>query len=387
MRLQEVLIIEFGWTENEIKEKQHILKRLPANGDIILRKAKFFQEEFSLSREEFAKALKRTPTILGFSEELISSKIELFQQELNLSKTEFVKMFKISPSIITYSEETVRLKFKFYQEELNLDKNEFVKILKFTPQIMSISEEYIKNRIHFLQSEFEIDRDSCVHIITLLPTMLEYSESYIREKPDFYKQELNLDKKDFVRIVKGFPALFSFSADKIKEKIAFYKKEFNITKEQFSKMFKIRPNLISYSEESIIEKRKQVLELNIPLHNVVQNPNLLSVPKNTLKLRYLILRQVAERDEILSRPNWFMTNQNKTYARIAYLKSKNLKLITLSRVLNNEQKFMKDNGQASTQSLMDKYKLTPEIINSLELGETNTFTEEEKEFFIEEYGV
>ena len=59
---------------------------------------------------------------------------------------------------------------------------------------------------------------------------------------------------------------------------------------------------------------------------------ILAIPKNVLKIRYIILRQVGSREQILSRKNWFMTNQDKTYARLMFLLQSSVKP-TISTIL------------------------------------------------------
>ena len=102
----------------------------------------------------------------------------------------------------------------------------------------------------------------------------------------------------------------------------------------------------------------------------------------------MILRQIASRKEILSRNNWFMTSQDKTFARIVYLGNETKSTIKLSRLLCEEKKFAKAYGIQSD-DLMKRYKLTQEQIDEFMVlleDEIKPFTNEEKNYITSEYG-
>ena len=125
----------------------------------------------------------------------------------------------------------------------------------------------------------------------------------------------------------------------------------------------------------------------IPKRFIISDPRILTAPTNTLKIRYLILRQVAPRVEVLMRKGWFMFSQNKTYARFVYLKGEedNVKLTQITR---GETEFVKVFDVEST-DLMKKYKLTQDTIYEmqkvLQEGEMEDFTEKEKIFIDKTY--
>lgn len=84
-----------------------------------------------------------------------------------------------------------------------------------------------------------------------------------------------------------------------------------------------------------------------------------------------------------------MSNQDKTYARVAYLKENPEKWLGINRATWGEKFFERAYGVKS-ENLMKKYKLTPEIIHDLEKvldeGEMKPFTVSEIEFLENEYG-
>ena len=134
------------------------------------------------------------------------------------------------------------------------------------------------------------------------------------------------------------------------------------------------------SIDSVQEKVRQIKDIRIPSQVIVQNPSILTVPKNTLKLRYIILRNIATREEIFSYHNWYMISQDKTYARACYLLETGKKF-NWKTVLYSEKVFGKMCG-VSSDELMAKYKLTPGKIEKLksvlEKDEIVDFNDDEK---------
>ncbi len=354
MKIEEILIKYFEWTEQEIKEKA-----------IAIQSVNIKDEKIALN------------------------KLNFYQNEFNLRTAEVIKMIKLSPSLLCYSEEGVKTKVEFYQKEFGLDKNQLIKMLKIMPALLSYSEESIKDKIAFYQKEFGISKQDYAMMIKTQPALISYFEETIKAKVIFYQTEFDLTKEEFVKMLKVLPKLLSYSEESIKTKVKLYQKKFDLSKEEFVKMLKILPAMLGYSEESIKAKTKQILDLNISKSIILKEPTMLTVPINNLKVRYIILRQFATREEILLRTGWFMTNQSKSYARLMHLKSKNIKA-KISQVLNGEKRFKKAYGVAS-KDLMKKYKLTPDIIYKmqqvLEVGEISDFTQEENQFIDKEYGL
>lgn len=124
-------------------------------------------------------------------------------------------------------------------------------------------------------------------------------------------------------------------------KAKFYKGEFNLGDEDFNKMLKSLPTLLGLSEDSVKEKRKQIRDLGISKEVLVNYPNIIAVPVNCLKIRYLILRLVVARAELLSNPSVFIVSQNKTYARLAYLSRESKGKVRLVDFIYSEKNFVK----------------------------------------------
>ena len=154
-------------------------------------------------------------------------------------------------------------------------------------------------------------------------------------------------------------------------------------------MLKTQPALLSLSDESIKKKHGQIKDLNIPKEALVDGPKILAVPENCLKIRYLILRTVATREEITAKPGAFMTSQNKTYARLVYLTDKTKRRLRLDDLRMDEKTFAKRHGVES-EELMEKYKIDLNVIqglkNAVKNEEMADFNSEEKNYFEKEYG-
>lgn len=152
-------------------------------------------------------------------------------------------------------------------------------------------------------------------------------------------------------------------------------------------MLKLSPALLGYSEDSVKAKHRQIKDLRIPKSILVNQPNILIAPINTLKIRYLILRQVATREEILSK-QWYLFSQNKTYARLKYLQSISNYKISLNNILLDEKRFKKT-FNIDSKKLMEIYKLSPIIIKNMAKNlyqeDKIVFTPEEDDFIEKEY--
>ncbi len=390
MKLEEILIKHFGWTEQEVKEERGILQSIYIKDENkVLEKAKMFRQQFDLTEIEFIKIIKQQPSLLVLTEERVKEKVGFYQNELNLSKSEFIKMLKKLPNLLTFSEETIKQKVKFYQLEFNLNKSEFIKILKISHSLLSYSEESIKAKVRFYQQEFGLNKSEFIKKIKILPSLLHHSEETLKTKAEFYQQEFVLSKSEFNNIFMRSPAIMCYSEEGVKDKVKFYQQEFGVSKEEFIKMIKLHPSLLDLSEASVKEKHIQISNLHIPKSIIVKDPSILTAPTNTLKVRYTILRQVAAREEILLKRGWFMTSQNKTYARLKYLQTKSSD-IKLSHIMQAEKPFV-DMFGVESKDLMKKYKLTPKAIQQMQEvlkdGEMVDFTSDEQQFINEEYGV
>ena len=84
-----------------------------------------------------------------------------------------------------------------------------------------------------------------------------------------------------------------------------------------------------------------------------------------------------------------LINQNKSYARLTYLRNQTQKKISLRHIRSEEKRFVNQFG-VSSDELMAKYVLTPEKIEILEAmllsKEMQPLNQEERQYINEEYG-
>ncbi len=391
MKIEEILIKYFGWTQSEIENKFEILNRINYINDEkdVLSKAEFYKKEFNLSDDDFNKMLKSLPALLGYSEESVCRKKEFYKKEFSLSGNDFNKILKILPTLLGLLEESVCKKKEFYKKEFSLSDNDFNKMLKILPTLLGYSEESVKSKEEFYKKEFDLNDNDFSKMLKVLPALLSFSEESVCRKKEFYKKEFSLSGNDFNKILKMLPQLLGLLEESVCKKKEFYKKEFNLGDSDFSKMLKTQPALLSLSDESIKKKHGQIKDLNIPKEALVDGPKILAVPENCLKIRYLILRTVATREEITAKPGAFMTSQNKTYARLVYLTDKTKRRLRLDDLRMDEKTFAKRHGVES-EELMEKYKIDLNVIqglkNAVKNEEMADFNSEEKNYFEKEYG-
>jgi len=389
MKFEEILKTYFDFTDQDIKDKSSVLSHAYiVDIDKILAKTNFYMNEFNLTKQEFIKIIKKQPTLLNLSEEGIKAKTNFYRLKLNLNKQQFIKMLKSCPAVLAFSEENIESKTNFYKKEFRLSDDEFVKIIKTAPTLFAFTEESIIAKKEFYIKEFDLTEQEFIKLIKISPSLLIYSEESVKTKLDFYLQELGLNKFEFVKMLKTQPSLLDYSESSIKSKVEFYMQELNMNKQEFVQMLKSVPVLLGLSEQSLREKFKQIKELGIPKEFIMSSPMILIVPQNTLKIRYLILRQVATREEIFTK-NWYTTNQNKIYARVKFLTTevKNKKI--LSNCLRGEQEFCA-RFKITSEELMNKYALTTDVIaKMLENIEDEEiyFNADEEEYLKQEYGV
>ena len=278
------------------------------------------------------------------------------------------------------SENAVLELTQFFCDEFKLSEDKFKKILKKMPSLLNFTIEGIKKKEQFYESVFSMKREEINKMVKLFPAILGASTQSVLDKENFYKSEFRVTHDDFCKMIKLSPALLSYDTDSVQEKTKFYESIFGITSTEFGEMIKKVPALLGRSIESVQEKVREIKDIKIPSQVIVQNPSILTVPKNTLKLRYVILRNIASREEIFSYPNWYMTSQDKTYARACYLLETGKKL-NWKTVLYSEKVFGKMCG-VSSDELMAKYKLTPGKIEKLksvlEKDEIVDFNDDEK---------
>lgn len=186
----------FGFTDKEVESKRdEILRILYLNKDIIARKAQFYMQEFNLSKDEFIKILKVSPSLLAYKEDSAKAKKEFYMQEFNLSKEEFGKMLKALPTLLGLNEDSVKAKKEFYMQEFNLSKEEFAKMLKISPALLSYKENSVKSK-HKAMKELGIDDREVIKNPAFFTApenslKVKYMILYIASNSDSFMERIN----------------------------------------------------------------------------------------------------------------------------------------------------------------------------------------------------
>lgn len=354
-----------------------------------LGKINFLQEKFNLSSAETERMLQNYPLITSLSKENINEKIDFYLKELNLSQSEINKIVKLAPRMLTIGLSTVRKKIAFYQEEFGLDKVKLAAMLKLSPMLLCNGVENVKDKTNFFMEELGVEKAEFKKMFKKFPVLVSYGKDMIRKKINFYENTFNLDRSELSALVKSIPCLLSFDEAKIKAKVKFYQQEFNFSESEFISVLKKMPVVLALSINSVKEKAVQIKELNITKAEILHAPNIFAVPKNNLKLRYIILRQSATRKEILRKKGAFLTNQEKLYARTMYLQNKYGEA-TFNQIMKSEDEFVRVN-KITSEELMEQYKLTTEVIDQMQKAvyhyEMQPFNANEKTFIESEYGI
>ena len=221
-----------------------------------------------------------------------------------------------------------------------------------------------------------------------LPNLFSYGLDMVKDKAKFYQENFNLSKEEISLLIKSMPGILSFSLDSALRKIEFFQEEFNFTKTELSFLLKKLPVILALSTDSVKQKAMQIKECKFTKDDILKIPTILTVPENNLKLRYIVLRQVATREEILAKKGSFMMNQEKAFARIAYLKNKYGK-VNLNQIMRSEKAFVKV-FKITSQEVMNKYKLTTEAVDQIQdklyHEEIEPFNAIENAFIESEYG-
>ena len=317
-----------------------------------MRIEEFLVKHFGWTKQQIM-AKQRTLDFVHFKDEaVLMQRAQFFQNLFNLTDSELKKIVGQLPTLFSISEATLRNKQKFFCEEFKLDKQEFTTVLKKLPMLLCLKEESIKNKV------------------------------------DFYCQNFDLTHDEFNKMFKSIPSLLSFGEGAVLNKVNFYGKKLKMNQEQINQMVKNTPVLLCLKEESIQNKLVQIADLRITPDDILKNPRILTVPENTLKIRYLLLRQVVSKEEILA-SNTLIINQDKTYARMAYFKNEKHKDVSLSVINMSEKEFGKNYG-ANTNALQEKYRLTPLKIIMLKTvlapGEMKNFNQAECDYIKDNYG-
>lgn len=254
--------------------------------------------------------------------------------------------------------------------------------------LSNLNEKQLVQTFDYFEEAFSLTDDDMSKMLKIQPMLLILSKKTIDEKIDFYDKTIGVKLEDLSDMITVSPNLLAYVDNVIKTRSRFCMAMFDLKQNEFVEMIKRKPTLLDRSEKSMFDKSRQILELDIDKKHIVNAPDIIDVPNNTLKLRYAVLRQAFSREEIFSNPNWFMVNPSVAFARLGYMKDLG-KQVAIENVVATEQDFQTSFGVKSV-DLARKYLLErkhfKELGKILQQDGIADFTIPEKIAFDNEWG-
>lgn len=363
------------------EEVEHFRKSTHLQDEnIILKRAKFYQNLFNFTDSELKNFIVFMPPVLGYDTEgegetSVKSKMKFYKKFFGFSESELVSFIKTYPAFLGYntidrSPTSFLGKIEYYKDKFGFSNERIVSIIKNSPTLITHNiEETIANRLAFYTETFGITEKEAIKMIKTFPNLLGYDEKSVLKKVEFYEKALNLSHKETLKIIKSLPSLLSYdtSSDQptsVKSKIKGYEKIFDLAHEEAVEMIKRCPSILCYGidgDETSIVRKLEYLKQIVDKKGIVKNPILLSHPALKVKLRYLILSKAFDKNEILESRK-LITNEEKLWSRMMWLKENN----------QNVRKMIRDEGRIKTATgytsaeLIKQFPLTAEIIDNLE---------------------
>lgn len=363
------------------------------------KKFDFFSKYFGISEIEFKKIYKDAPNIMSFKDSRLIEKSRYYCDKFNLSKNDFKKMLKICPNLLSYNENSVDEKVENLKILFGFTDSQIISYVKILPAILNFNIDSLIEKKEFYKDYFNIDDKELYSMMKLSLGLLTMKKENIDEKVKFYENLFGLKKDECLKIVKSNPTILNLKEKAIYEKVENIKTILSITDKEVTDIIKQAPSILFYNEETIKRKCLKLNEMGIKSNYIAYNPNIITSPENTLKLRYAILCKFFDKETILKRKNWSLTNQSKTYARIVeifkQIEEKNNKsetkkpiILKISQVLSDEKGFRTQFGVTSDE-IMKEYPLTKDIAERIisdfnERSDVKLYLTEDEIKFLEE---
>lgn len=364
MDTRTILIENWGFSPEEVSSKQFQIKKLgEISNEYIEEKAKFYENEYGISHDEFLKIIHVFPSTISLSQQYVLGKFEFYKKTFGFTKQSFKKMIKNGANAISYSEENILDKFHNLQKQFGISASEYGRMIVATPSLIGISYDMFKERETLYIEHFGLTRDEFKKLLLHDAFIFRPANETILQKEEFFRKNFGFKKNDFVKLLKQNPCLLCYSEDSILQKANFIANEFNLSKDQACDAIKNWSTILSLSPESLHAKNKILQEIGIDPSFVCYDPKIVSAPEKSLKARYIIARSVATDEELFSKKAWYMTNQNKVFARLQYLKSIKHK-VKIGDLYQEEKQFEQYYG-IDSESLIKVYRLDSENLQNL----------------------
>lgn len=402
MTIEEILMSRYGWKQEDIEAKREVLAHIShlTDDDKVYAKGNFYVKTFFMTYADLRKVIKAFPQMLGLSEDYVINKIDYYVSMFGNAES-VRKAFIKFPQILSISNETINAKIEKYKKRLHCERAHVGAMWTEYPSILHYSDKYIDGKIDYLIKTFEVEEYELACILKRSPQILGLSSETITAKRDFYCNELGFSRKAVVKLVRDFPTILGLSNETVLYRFNFFKAQYGLDDKHVAKMFTMIPQIVALPDETIMNKQhlfsdvlgvtkgefasiisrhpqaltisatalkykaEQLASLGIARKELLNDPMILSSPANMLKVRYIILRQVATREEILKSKGWYMFNQSKLYSRYAYIKDVLKEEPTLSDLLRSQQRFEMKFGWIGIDDDWTEPKFTMAIVDEL----------------------
>ena len=333
------------------------------SNDLEVNKSKI---DFLQKRINFGvKHIQNVPTLLGISLESLEQKIKFFEDNLEFTP----KQFSLAPKLLTFdidsdSPQSIKNKIKFFEDELAFEPSHF-KLCPHNLTLDTISGEEnptsVKAKIKFFRQTLGFENKH----FQFAPYILGYdivsgeeNPSSVKSKINYFRQTLGFENKHFQMT----PSLLASdispnSPTSVPSKVKFFAKEVGFS----AKHFREFPTLLKYdctSDESepksIKSKLAKLHEVGITNEDIQENPNLLAIPAEDIKDKYVLWSVMFPDRSFMKKHNWSITKPEKIYARFMFLQERNQ--LSFYNVSTSENKFFKQ-FKIHSETLMNKYPL------------------------------
>ena len=160
MDTRTILIENWGFSPEEVSSKQFQIKKLgEISNEYIEEKAKFYENEYGISHDEFLKIIHVFPSTISLSQQYVLDKFEFYKNTFGFTKQSFKKMIKNGANAISYSVENILDKFHNLQKQYGISASEYGRMIVATPSLIGISYDMFKERETLYIEHFGLTRD------------------------------------------------------------------------------------------------------------------------------------------------------------------------------------------------------------------------------------
>ncbi len=287
-------------------------------------------------------------------------------------------------------------KIENYAEILGVNSDTMNKIVNYNPHVSEIKPESLKKKVEDLEKVFNDEARSVIianskildldfktenqfdkNAVMKLDEQELRDSTSVKDKIKYCQIILGISEDEVINMVRKFPALLLHDVIKrIKNLLNYFQDTLHVDRRTLLQTVIACPRLLSYdstntnatSLKTKIQKMNEVMPMQEVLTLIIKNPQILSVPAQSFKLRYMLATISGTMERFLS--SGFLTNEKKVYARLCFLQKKNPKFFNKEDLYRTEKVFAK-RFNAKSSELMEKYLLDAAAIAQIEMAYQN----------------